>query len=63
MKSFEQKLLGRLYCFCGGGDSTDDDPDTGDFGVDTGSGGDDSDGVEAAQWQSMFVVVASCVYL
>jgi hypothetical protein len=20
MKSFEQKLLGRLYCFCGGGD-------------------------------------------
>jgi hypothetical protein len=23
MKSFEQKLLGRLYCFCGGGD---DDP-------------------------------------
>ena len=67
MKSFEEKLLGRLYCFCGGGDdggnsgsedeaaaeqrgydmggpqsysmdSTDDDPDTGDFGVDTGSG-------------------------
>jgi hypothetical protein len=74
MKSFEQKLLGRLYCFCGGGDdggnsgsedeaaaeqeaydmggggggssmdSMDDDPDTGDFGVDTGSGGDDDDG-------------------
>jgi hypothetical protein len=66
MKSFEQKLLGRLYCFCGGGDdggnsgsedaaaaeqeaydsigydstpdfsmdSLDDDPVTGDFGVD-----------------------------
>jgi hypothetical protein len=27
MKSFEQKLLGRLYCFCGGGDDNDSDGD------------------------------------
>jgi hypothetical protein len=75
MKSFEQKLLGRLYCFCGGGDdggnsgsedaaiaeqeaydsigydstpdfsmdSLDDDPVTGDFGLDVdGSPPDDN---------------------
>lgn len=32
MKSIEDKLLGQLYCFCGGGDDADDG-DTGDTGV------------------------------
>jgi flagellar biosynthesis GTPase FlhF len=75
MKSFEQKLLGRLYCFCGGGDdggnsgsedaaiaeqeaydsigydstpdfsmdSLDDDPVTGDFGLDVDGSPPDDD--------------------
>lgn len=32
MKSIEHKLLGQLYCFCGGGDDVDDG-DTGDTGI------------------------------